>query len=166
MGPVDARLLGRVLEEHGAALELYARQWCNSPADVVQEALVALARQPSVPEPLVPWLFRVVRNGAVDAGRRERRRRRYETAAAGQAPRWFRPSTDAAIDAQAAAEALAALSIDEREPIVAHLWGGLTFEQIAALAGSSPATAYRRYQAGLQSLRQRLGIQCPTNDEN
>ncbi len=45
--------------------------------------------------------------------------------------------------------------------IVAHLWGGLTFEQIAELAGCSPSTAHRRYVAGLANLRERLHVPCP-----
>ena len=40
--------------------------------------------------------------------------------------------------------------------IVARLWGGLTFEEVGRLAGCSPPTAHRRYQAGLAELRERL----------
>ena len=43
-GPIDAEQLGRLLDEHGAALALYATQWTDSPDDCVQEALVELAR--------------------------------------------------------------------------------------------------------------------------
>ena len=42
-GPIDAELLGRLLDEHGAALALYASQWTESADDCVQEALVELA---------------------------------------------------------------------------------------------------------------------------
>ena len=44
-GPIDAELLGRLLDEHGAALALYASQWTDAADDCVQEALVELARQ-------------------------------------------------------------------------------------------------------------------------
>ena len=64
MNPVGPELLARLLDEHGAALTLYARQWCQTPEDVVQEALLQLIRQPAAPENLVGWLYRVVRNGA------------------------------------------------------------------------------------------------------
>jgi RNA polymerase sigma-70 factor (ECF subfamily) len=40
---------------------------------------------------------------------------------------------------------------------VLHIWGGLTFEQIAQTVGSSAATCYRRYAAGLDLLRHKLG---------
>ena len=44
MGPPGPELIGRLLDRHGAALELYARQLCQCPDDCVQEALVELAR--------------------------------------------------------------------------------------------------------------------------
>ena len=37
---------------------------------------------------------------------------------------------------------------ESREAIVARLWGGLTFEEIARLQGCSLTTAHRRYQSG------------------
>ena len=43
-----------------------------------------------------------------------------------------------------------------REAIVARLWGGLTFEEVARLQGCSLTTAHRRYQAGLARLHARL----------
>jgi RNA polymerase sigma-70 factor (ECF subfamily) len=158
MGP---EFLGRLIEEHAAALVLYARQWCSAPEDVVQDAFLKLVRQRKPPDNLVPWLYRVVRNGALSAARSERRRQRHETTAAARAPAWFVPSDAAGLDAEAAAEALQALPVEQREVIVAHLWGGLTFEQIAAVAGSSSSTAHRWYVAGLSALRERLGVPCP-----
>ena len=40
-------------------------QWTEAADDCVQEALIELARQPRVPENVVAWLYRVVRNRAV-----------------------------------------------------------------------------------------------------
>ena len=56
---------------------------------------------------------------------------------------------------------LSDLPAETREIIVMHVWGGLTFEQIAAAVGSSAATCYRRYAAGLDTLRQKLGAETP-----
>src|SRR5947209_9003125 len=91
MGP---DLLGRLVDEHAAALVLYARQWCAAPEDVVQEAFLKLVAQRPPPDEPVPWLFRVVRNGALDAARTQRRRQRHETAAAARAPAWFVADAD------------------------------------------------------------------------
>jgi RNA polymerase sigma-70 factor (ECF subfamily) len=161
MGPEQ---LADLVDRYAAALVLYARQWCDSPEDVVQTAFLKLVRVRKPPDNLLPWLYRVVRNGAIDASRASRRRHKYESAAAAHAARWFAPSDDpTGLDARAAAAALAELPAETREVIVAHLWGGLTFEQIAQAVGSSAATCYRRYAAGLDQLRQHLGVVCPSS---
>jgi RNA polymerase sigma-70 factor (ECF subfamily) len=103
----------------------------------------------------------VVRNGALTVARSERRRRRHETVAAAHVPSWFLPSENARLDAETATAALETLPVEERETLVAHLWGGLTFDQIGALIGVSSSTAHRRYLAGLSLLRERLRVPCP-----
>jgi RNA polymerase sigma factor (sigma-70 family) len=154
MGPGE---FTELVNRYAPALVLYARQWCFHPEDVVQTAFLKLARIGTPPENLVPWLYRVVRNGAIDAGRAEKRRQKYETRAAERAPSWFLPAEDqAGLDAEAATMALESLPGELREIVVAHLWGGLTFEQIAANIGGSASTAYRRYAEGLDLLRKRL----------
>ncbi len=154
-------LLGRLLDDHAAALTLFARQWCAAAEDVVQEAFVKLAAQRPSPNDPTAWLFRVVRNGARSAARSERRRRRHEADAAARRPAWFAPTENAALDGETAAAALETLPIEEREVVVAHLWGGLPFEQIGRLAGVSPSTAHRRYLKALSALRERLRVPCP-----
>jgi RNA polymerase sigma factor (sigma-70 family) len=160
---MDHELLGHLMDQHAAALTLFARQWCDAPEDVVQETFLKLAGLRALPENPAAWLFRVVRNGAIDAGLAARRRGRYELAAASRSEPWFedepRPRPDAIDPDQAAAE-LKTLPIEEREVIVAHLWGGLTFEQIAVVAGCSSSAAHRLYVRGLTTLRERLGVSC------
>src|SRR5438309_274546 len=80
--PVSPELLGRLLDEFGGTLVLYARRWTNQAEDCVQEALVELARQERTPDNPVAWLFRVVRNRALSAVRQSKRRERREVAAA------------------------------------------------------------------------------------
>src|SRR5260221_5767069 len=80
-GPIDAEQLGRLLDEHGAALALYAAQWTDAADDCVQEALVELARQRQSPEHVVAWLYRVVKHRALNAARGDRRRRERESLA-------------------------------------------------------------------------------------
>ena len=159
---MDPEHLGYLIDRHSPAMVLFARQWCSTPEDVVQEAFIKLVRQKPAPLSPVAWLYRTVRNGAISQLRSERRRHTHEARAAERVPFWFQPPEDpGGIDAATAAKALADLPIDQREAIVAHLWGGLTFDQIAEMAGSSAATVWRRYSAGLAALRQRLRILCP-----
>src|SRR5262249_56051070 len=80
--------LGRLYREHAPALRLYARQWPQGDEDLVQDAFVKLAQQLPRPDQVLPWLYRVVRNGALALARGEARRRRREDAA--RAPEaWF-----------------------------------------------------------------------------
>ena len=162
---MDSDVLGRLIDRHAAALELYARQWCETPEDVVQEAFLKLAGQGGLPENPAAWLFRVVRNGAINAATAAKRRRRHETEAAAEVKTWFRSDSHAtdpdSLDPETASEELQALPLEQREVIVAHLWGGLTFVQIAEVSGMSSSSAHRLYRAGLSTLRERLGVSCP-----
>src|SRR5438094_10664272 len=127
---MSPRELAAVIDRHGPPLVLYARQWCEAPEDVVQDAFLKLFALRPPPREVVPWLYRVVRNGAIDAGKTARRRKERECAVA-RPERWFvEPSIDG-LDAELAVNALRNLPLDQREVIVAHLCGGLSFEQIA-----------------------------------
>jgi RNA polymerase sigma-70 factor (ECF subfamily) len=155
------RHLGDLIDRHGPALVLYARQWCAAPEDVVQDAFLKLVSLRQAPADPPAWLFRVVRNGALDAAKADRRRQKREASA--HAGRWFvEPDIDG-LDAEKAVEALERLPTELRETIVARLWGGLTFEQIADVSGCSASSAFRRYEAGVAALRETLGVPCPTD---
>ena len=73
---------------------------------------------------------------------------------------WFAPTSE---DADEAARLLAALPLELREVVVARLWGGLTFDDLARLLGCSAPTVHRRYRAGLERLRERLEGPCTPN---
>lgn len=161
---VTPELLARLLDEHGAVLELFAAQWTDAPDDCVQEAFLELVRQPAVPERVVPWLYRVVRNRAISFLRRGQRRRKHE-AAASRAESWFAPSGETAVDAQTVTAALRELPDEQREVIIARIWGGLGFEQIGEVVGASTSSAHRRYEGGLAALRIKLGLTWLTTAE-
>jgi RNA polymerase sigma-70 factor (ECF subfamily) len=160
MNVVDQELLSRLLDEHSAALVLYAQQWCDGPEDVVQEAFVRLMRQRPVPDNVVGWLYHVVRNLAISAARKSGRRARHEAAAATGRQPWFEPAADDALDAAGAVAALASLPVEEREVIVLRLWSELSFQEIAELIGVSTSTAHRRYEHGLRALQENWSLPC------
>jgi RNA polymerase sigma factor (sigma-70 family) len=146
--------LGRLYREHAPALRLYARQWTEGGEDLVQDAFVSLAQHATAPDLVLPWLYRVVRNGALAASRSAaRRRRRQDRASVAEA--WF-DKADNHLDGQEATRLLAELPLEQREIIVARLWGGLTFDEVAVLMDCSLPTAHRRYQAALAALRERV----------
>ena len=47
MSSVSPETLTRLFNEHGAALVLYARQWCAAPEDIVQEGFLRWRGSPS-----------------------------------------------------------------------------------------------------------------------
>lgn len=158
MSRISPELIARLFDRHAAALELFAAQWISAPADIVQEAFLQLVRQGRVPDRPAAWLYRVVRNGAISAVRRDARRHRNEQAAIGQARLRLEVDGESPIDAELAARALEALPDEKREVVIARIWGGLTFEEIGEFASISSSEAHRRYEAGLASLRKRLGV--------
>lgn len=154
MRPLEPALLGQLYRHHAPALRLYARQWGTAAEDVVQNAFLRLAQQAPPPEQILPWLYSVVRNEGLAAQRSATRRRQREQHA-GSTEAWF-STMDDRLDADEAVRLLTELELDLREVIVARLWGGLTFEEIAALVGCSLPTAHRRYHTGLAQLRARF----------
>ena len=64
--------------------------------------------------------------------------------------------------ADSVATGLNGLADDERELIVARVWGNLSFEQLGQLLGCSASSAHRRYQAALAKLRSAVE---PSNDD-
>lgn len=162
---MDSTELSKLMDCHFAALGLYAKQWCQCPEDVVQDAFVKLAQRMWQPRNRVAWLYKVVRNGAISASRSERRRWRHENRAGRMANDWFQTESSSFVDTQEIQEHLQDLPLSEREVIIAHLWGGLTFSEIADVVGTSSSTAHRRYLTGLQTLRERLGVPCRTKEK-
>ena len=155
---IDPTLLEQLICDHGAALELYAAQWTTTPEDCVQEAFVKLAVQVPPPDQPAPWLYRVVRNRAISLRRSQERRRRRESRVAAQRPQWFTSARWSAEELQEVTAALRAIDAELREVIIARIWGGLSFEQIAHVMDVSTSTSHRLYQAGLTRLRERLGV--------
>jgi DNA-directed RNA polymerase specialized sigma24 family protein len=102
------QLVRKLLETHARALELFARAWCDTPEDVVQESLVRLAAEQPLPAQPLAWLYQAVRRRAITAGRAAARRRRHEAASA-KPSEWFEPALDETIDGRSATQALSEL---------------------------------------------------------
>lgn len=151
--------LSEWIETHAGALTLFARQHCGDPEAVVQDAFCKLVRSRSTKLDIVAWLYRVVRNGAIDAGKAERRRKQREMRRA-KSESWFEDTPDP--DAEEAILALQSLPAEQREVIVLRIWSGLKLDQIATACDCSVSSAHRRYEAGIQTLRERLGAAWPT----
>ena len=138
----------RLWDEHSPALVLYARQWCDMPRMSCKRRFLLLVRQGVAPE--IPGM--AVSRGqepgdqcGTGGGRRRSSARPQRPPAASHGLK--RPTGTAGhCRGDRGPEQLPA---DQREAIVARLWGGLSFEEISLLSGSSVSTVYRCYQRGL-----------------
>jgi RNA polymerase sigma-70 factor (ECF subfamily) len=163
MPSVDAVLIAEMFDRHASALALYAAQWTEAADDCVQEALVELARQPAAPENPAAWLYRVVRNRALNASRAARRRAAHEQTAAAASAARRSASTDPAA-AAGLKDALMSLESTAREIVVLRVWGGLAWQEIAELVGGSKSSAQRHYVQALEQLRKHWEPRsCPMN---
>lgn len=157
-----------LLERHGAALVLLARQWVGSRADaedVVQEAFVRFWRSqskaagPNAAEITQPaaYLYACVKHCALDWQRGKARRRRREMATARpEVEPLFAGPMEQDERRQAIEAALAGLPRNQTEVLVMRIWGGLSFGQIAAALEISENTAGSRYRYALARLREQL----------
>ena len=149
------------LREHGPKLLAYARQWAGDHAsaeDVLQEAFVSFWRhRESVRHPLT-YLYRCVRNTAMNQQRSRDRRQRYE----GQA----RPGPDPAGPAADAEQserhanihrAVADLPRSQREVVVMKVWGEMTFRQIGKVMSIARSSAHAMYRTAMTALHRQLG---------
>jgi RNA polymerase sigma-70 factor (ECF subfamily) len=155
-------------EELAPKLVLYARQWLPMRADAedaVQNAFVKFWRQhPDANRDHYPLLFAAVRTGALDLIRQRSRRAAREAQLAddpllGAAEALFEmPSGSQEIDDThaAMAGAIARLPVAQREVLALRIWGDLTFQQIAEVAGESINTITARYRYALQALRRTI----------
>ena len=124
--------------------------------DAIQEAFYRLFRLSIKPRRLKAYVFRTVRNAAIDQVRRQ-------PPPADEVSEFiFHPGPgprDASADNEfkrRVAGALLTLSEDERETIVQHIYSGLTFREIARVRLAPLGTVVSWYQRGLRKLRKKL----------
>ena len=149
------------LREQAPKLLAYARQWVDSHAsaeDVFQEAFVKFWRhRDSAREPLT-YLYRCVRNTAMNWRRSRDRRRHHE----GRAPAPERRDGPEAAAEQSERHsrirlAVAQLPENQREVVVMKVWGEMTFDQISDVMSIPRSTAHAAYSTAMGALHDRLG---------
>jgi RNA polymerase sigma factor (sigma-70 family) len=162
MGSDDLDRLVRMAVERSAALALYARQWLDAASadDVVQEALVALLSERRPPDDPVAWMFRAVRNAAIDHARSSARRKKREESGAQDRREWFETRPESNLDAELAEQKLRQIPLELRQAVILRIWGGLSFAQISQIMQLSPSTVYERYASALELMRSALEKPC------
>ena len=147
--------LEKLFDEYGQALYTCALSVTGCPGfaeDAVQEAFFRVVRVGTVPDNLKAYVFRSVRNIAIDQLRRNARIVEMNQD-------FIFESSGPVEDLEAkefkhrVAEVLQMLSADERETIVQHLYGGLTFREIAEMRGDPVGTVASWYRRGLARMK-------------
>lgn len=136
--------------------------------DLVHQVFVRLLRtKVTVPDAPRAYLVSAVRNAALNH-RRDRSRevsledgrfgrgRDGESGLGARHERWFERDSGREGEAVALEHALQQLPDQQREVLVLHLWGEMTFAEVAAVVGISANTAASRYRYAIAKLREQL----------
>jgi RNA polymerase sigma-70 factor, ECF subfamily len=139
--------------QHGAALLLFASAIMGERGraqDAVHQVFLKLIENGNLSraEDKKAYLFACIRNAVLNERKLRDRHEPLETDSA-----WFSPPDRDVTGEQNLRRALAALPDDQREVVVLHIWGDLTFSQIADLLSISSNTAASRYRYALGRLR-------------
>lgn len=160
----DGQWIRDAVAEHEKPLVLYAQRLLHDAErarDVVQDTFLRLCRQKrgDVESHLAPWLYKVCRNRAMDVLRKERR---------------MTPLTDPLADHQAAAEPSPAAKVEtddaaahalrlietlpprQQEVLRLKFQSGLSYRQIAEVAGISVGNVGFLIHTALKALRHQL----------
>jgi RNA polymerase sigma-70 factor, ECF subfamily len=141
-------------QQHGAALLLFASAMSGDRGraqDVVHQVFLNLIENGNVGKAIdkKAYLFACVRNAMLNDSKRRRRDTLLEPDSI-----WFNPPDRDYVEERNLGHALKGLPDDQREVIVLHVWGELTFSAIGELVGISANTAASRYRYALAKLRQ------------
>ena len=152
---IDRDQIRKLYEQHSRGLFAYACSFVSSFAsaeDALHQVFERMLRGDlEIEGPPVPYLYRAVRNVALNQIRNRSREVRLEDS-------WLdSPSgmEQAGFELQSS---LQELPDEQREIILLHLWAGLSFEEVGAALGISPNTAASRYRYGLSKLREQFQV--------
>jgi RNA polymerase sigma-70 factor (ECF subfamily) len=145
----------RLYREYGAGLLAYGCAITVDRAaaeDVLQQLFLKLLRgDVRLPEMARPYLYRAMRNAALNS-----RRRVSREVELGAEHSWFVGPQARMEEAMTLQTELSRLPDAQREAVVLHNWGHLTFEEVAEVTGVTLNTAASRYRYGLGKLRERM----------
>jgi RNA polymerase sigma-70 factor, ECF subfamily len=139
--------------QHGAALMLFASSMSGDRGraqDALHQVFLKLLENGSLSQAAdkKAYLFACVRNAVLNDSNFLRRNLAIEANSA-----WFSPPDRDYAAEQKLRRALNELPRDQREVMVLHVWGDLTFSQIGDLLNTSSNTVASRYRYALGKLR-------------
>jgi RNA polymerase sigma-70 factor, ECF subfamily len=152
----------RLYQQHGAALVLFGTTIVGERSlaqDAVQQVFLRLIETDSIRRASDPaaYLFASVRNQLVNETRVRQRSVWLDPEIA-----WFDPPERDYAAEENLRQALRQIPDDQRQVIVLHIWGELTFSQIADVLGINSNTAASRYRYAIEKLRDEI---CPMKEK-
>ncbi|MBY0504618.1 MAG: RNA polymerase sigma factor [Bryobacteraceae bacterium] len=151
--------------QYGAALRLFAASLTGERSrsqDAVQQVFARLLEQGGlrqIADPR-PYLFTAVRNAVWSGLPRPERNLAIDPSQA-----WFAPPRQDYFAELNLRRALVQLPEEQRQAVVLHVWGELTFAQIGEVLGVTLNTAASRYRYALSKLREAMAHQEDTRVE-
>ena len=151
----------QLYRQHGAALVLYATTIAGERSrgqDAVQQVFLKLIEGGGRRQMLDAraYLFASVRNAVLNEAKTRQRIVALDPELA-----WFDPPDRDFTSEANLRRALSTLSDEQREVTTLHVWGELTFSQIAEVLDIGANTAASRYRYALAKLRETM---CPEED--
>lgn len=139
--------------QHGPALLLFAMAICGEKSraqDAVHQVFAKLIEGGDLARVAdkKAYLFTCVRNALLNQLKRD-----VHDTPLGPDSAWFYPPDRDYSAEQTLRRSLVALPDDQRQVVVLHIWGELTFSQVGDLLGISANTAASRYRYALDKLR-------------
>ncbi len=139
--------------QHGAALLLFASAISGDRGraqDALHQVFLKVIENGSLGQAIdkKSYLFACVRNAVLNDAKLQDRSMPLDVDSA-----WFSPPDRDYAGERNLRRALGDLPKDQREVIVLHVWGDLTFSEIGELLGVSSNTAASRYRYALAKLR-------------
>jgi RNA polymerase sigma-70 factor (ECF subfamily) len=151
----------QLYDRHGPALLAYACSFVSDVAaaeDVLHQVFLRLLQKDTVvPDIPLAYLYRCVRNAALNSRRSTRHELQPDLAnPARNGVALFEHHGGKREAALALHAALFTLSEEQREVVVLRIWSGMTLEEVAALTGVPLNTAASRFRYALEKLRELL----------
>ncbi len=121
--------------------------------DVVQKCFLAVLDRSSWPTEPRPYFFRAVRNRSINSLRDRAR----TVDLPGDEP-WFETRTVGTAEEYDLRQALTRLPEEQREVVVMHVWGGLSFRELGEILNIPQNTAASRYRYAIALLKECLSV--------
>lgn len=152
----NATEIEALYRQYGSALLLFAAAITGERGraqDAVQQVFLKLMENGNLRQAVdkKAYLFACVRNAVLNEAKVQQRNTVLDPESA-----WFNPPNRDYAGELNLRRAMCTLPDDQRQVIVLHVWGELTFSQIADLLDISSNTAASRYRYALDKLRESM----------